>query len=674
MELTGKKYGSGGGGLRKLLSTRHGTALVAGACTLVAAGVLIFAASRYRHSVDVSTQPETVFVASTLIQKGTPGDVISKGDMFRSRRIVAKQVSAGAIANTALIHGKVAATDIQPGQQLTASDFTAGDGLASQLAPDERAMSIALDTSHGLNGVVHAGDRVDVYAGITASVDHGSGGAGAGAALRLLISNVPVLSVNQNSGGGVGASSVNNESDVVLKVKANAAGALAFAADNGKVWLVLRGANATEPKSQAQAVYTINSLLLGSQVGGDWRWTMKSVVKALVVLDSRVDRQVVETLLTSSPAVDVLDYIELDDGGVAPDGADILVVACEEFSEQVAQYVAQASEHRPQRPVVVLAPASTNGYVADAFGHGADDIVTLPGSDDLSSAAEMAPGVVFSLEKAVARKRGAKVVVERGLGEMICVLGLKGGSGKTLTTANLAVALADLGKKVAVVDLDLQFGDIGLALGVSPERTLYDLARSGGSLDTEKVTDFMAVHSSGVHALLAPTRPDQAGLITSEFVRDVLRVLREMSDFVIVDTPPGFTPEVITAVDDCTAVCMVAMLDSLSLKNTKLGFETLALMDYPDDKVRLVLNRADSKVGIAAEDVVAIMGRAPSILVPSDRNVTRSINEGEPITVSSRRSDAARAFHALAALYASADKTTSPPTASKPRRRLFARS
>jgi pilus assembly protein CpaE len=285
----------------------------------------------------------------------------------------------------------------------------------------------------------------------------------------------------------------------------------------------------------------------------------------------------------------------------------------------------------------------------------------------------MAPDLIFSLEKAVARKRGAKVAVERGLGQMICVLGLKGGSGKTLTAANLAVSLADAGKKVAVVDLDLQFGDIGLALGVNPERTLYDLARAGGSLDSEKVADFLAIHSSGVGALLAPTRPDQAGLITNDFVREVLRVLREMSDYVIVDTPPGFTPEVITAVDDSTSVCMVAMLDSLSLKNTKLGFETLELMDYPDEKVRLVLNRADSKVGISAEDVMAVMGRAPTVLVPSDRNVTRSVNEGDPIALSNRRSDAARAFHSLAELYMATNGAGRPVKVKKTRRRLFAR-
>jgi pilus assembly protein CpaE len=400
---------------------------------------------------------------------------------------------------------------------------------------------------------------------------------------------------------------------------------------------------------------------------------MNSQLKAFVALDSAVDREVVEMLLTRSNRLTVLDYGDLGEESADRDRGDVLVVACAQYTPAVAEYIAQAAGQRSKRPVVLLAPVKGNGYVADAFGHGADDIITLPAAGDASAAAVAAGQVVFSLEKAVARKRGLRVGSAQGVGELICVLGLKGGSGKTLTSANLAVALAAAGKRVAVVDLDLQFGDLGLALGLSPERTLYDLVRAGGSLDTEKVADFMARHSSGVRALLAPTRPDHAGVVTSEILQDVYAVLREMSDYVIVDTPPGFTPEVIGAVDGSTSVCMVAMLDSLSLKNTKLGLETLDLMDYDPERVRLVLNRADSKVGISGEDVLAIMGRAPSVLVPSDRSITRSINEGQPIALANRRSEAARAYHELARLYIGDHDITGPDPAGPRRRRLFRR-
>jgi pilus assembly protein CpaE len=397
---------------------------------------------------------------------------------------------------------------------------------------------------------------------------------------------------------------------------------------------------------------------------------MTGRMETVVALDRMVDRQLVEQLLTTSPRLDVVDYLELEPGSTAQTG-DVVVVACGEYTPDVASYVEQTARAQSDRPVVLLAPASTNGHVADAFAHGADDLVVLPAGEDQLAVVTAASEIAFALEKALARRRGTPAGLGRNLGEMVCVLGLKGGSGKTLTTANLAVSLADAGKRVAVIDLDLQFGDLGLALGLTPERTLYDLVRAGGSLAAEKLAGFMAVHPSGVRALLAPTRPDHAGVVSTEFLGRVLEVLREMSDYVIVDTPAGFTPEVITAVDNATSVCVVASLDSLSLKNTKLGFETLELMDYDPRKVRFVLNRADTKVGVSHEDVVAITGRRPSILVPSDRNVTRSVNMGEPIAMSARRSDAARAYHALAKLYL--DERNGDRAAARSRRRLFRR-
>jgi pilus assembly protein CpaE len=120
---------------------------------------------------------------------------------------------------------------------------------------------------------------------------------------------------------------------------------------------------------------------------------------------------------------------------------------------------------------------------------------------------------------------------------------------------------------------------------------------------------------------------------------------------VIVDTPPGFTPEVIATIDSATSICMVGMLDAPSLKNTRLGLETLALMGVPSEKIKIVLNRAHTNVGISHADVLSVLGRAPDLLVPSSRDIVRSVNRGEPIVSSAKRSDAGKAFRALADLY-----------------------
>jgi pilus assembly protein CpaE len=139
--------------------------------------------------------------------------------------------------------------------------------------------------------------------------------------------------------------------------------------------------------------------------------------------------------------------------------------------------------------------------------------------------------------------------------------------------------------------------------------------------------------------------------VTIDFLRELYPLLRAGHDFVIVDTPPGFSPEVIASIDASTDVCVVGMLDSLSLKNTKLGMETLELMGYDRERIRVVLNRADTNVGVTQDDVKEVLGGVPDVLVPSHRDVVRSVNEGNPMVLSRPRSDVAKAFQSLAEGY-----------------------
>jgi pilus assembly protein CpaE len=128
---------------------------------------------------------------------------------------------------------------------------------------------------------------------------------------------------------------------------------------------------------------------------------------------------------------------------------------------------------------------------------------------------------------------------------------------------------------------------------------------------------------------------------------------------VIVDTPPAFTPEVIAAIDASSRLCVVGMLDALSLKDTKIGLETLAQMGLDPDEVTLVLNRADSNVGIAKDDVERLLGRKPDVFVPSDRAIPRAITDGRTIVEAEPRSGAAKAYRALAELYVRAEAPAS---------------
>jgi pilus assembly protein CpaE len=319
---------------------------------------------------------------------------------------------------------------------------------------------------------------------------------------------------------------------------------------------------------------------------------------------------------------------------------DLVVLGCSEYSEQALQAITAAAGERPDAPVVVLYAGSPNGFMEAAFQAGADDLITMPQASEQ---------LTFALEKVIARRRRAATA--GAVAPMITVLGPKGGTGKTLTACNLAVALAHKGLRPIVIDLDLQFGDVGLALGLKPVQTIYDLATSAGSLDGDKVDTFVSHHESGASVMLAPVRPDQAAAITVPFLHELFEILRGRYDFVIADTPPAFSPEVIAAVDTSSHLCVVGMLDALSLKDTKIGLETLEQMGRDPAEMTLVLNRADSNVGISNDDVERLLGRRPDLLVPSNVAIPRAITHGRPIVVAEPRSGPALAFVRLAERY-----------------------
>jgi pilus assembly protein CpaE len=368
-------------------------------------------------------------------------------------------------------------------------------------------------------------------------------------------------------------------------------------------------------------------------------------IKALVSLDDGIDEAPVRAALPHDPTIQIVGYlsgVEESWSTLQETPTDLLVIACSGYSERALSLIGGTAREHPDLPIVVLSQSSPDGFLNRLFEVGADDVVRLPESPER---------VRFTLQKVVARRRALATAGGPGNASMICVLGPKGGTGKTVTTSNLAAALAANEKRVAVVDLDLQFGDLALCMGVRPETTIHDLASSPGSLDAEKLDAYLVPHESGARVLVAPTRPDQASVITVEFLRDVYAALRETNDFVIVDTSPGFSPEVISAIDASTDVCMLSMLDTLSLKNTRLGLETLDLMGYEKERSVLVLNRADSRVGISDDDVMRIVGRKPEIRVPSDVEVTRSVNDGKPIVLSRPKSEAAQSFRRLAEVF-----------------------
>ena len=295
---------------------------------------------------------------------------------------------------------------------------------------------------------------------------------------------------------------------------------------------------------------------------------------------------------------------------------------------------------RPAMALIVAVPGPQNGQLAEALKAGADEIVILPAE---------AAAVATAIHKAMARVSAAAAIrpSDAARSPLVAVLGPKGGTGKTTIATNLAADLAIRGRETLLVDLDLQFGDVGVVLGVEPEHTIYDLATAGGTMDAERLRGFTGRSRDGVNVLLAPVRPDQADAVTAEHITAILDLARTTYDVVVVDTPPAFTSGVIAAVDQADLIVMLGSFDLPGLKNMKVGLETLQMMDVPSSRILPVLNRANTKVGLLVTDVTKVLGRAPEVAVPSDRGVPQSVNASRPIICMQPKSSPARSFRAI---------------------------
>jgi pilus assembly protein CpaB len=226
---------------QKLISTRTGTIAVAGAAAVLAGIFILVYINSYRHSIKAQGAPVTVLVAKRLIPKGTSGTAAVQEGLFSRTTIRESQLRDGAFSDVASLRERVAARDVLAGQQLTSADFTAGAGsIAGTLSGAQRVIDIPLDSAHGLIGHVQPGDRVDVFVGFNVSTGTGQGYP----VSRLLAQAIPVVDVAQKA-GGLGAA--NSNTNVTLRVTDAQAQALAYATDNGKVWLVLRPPTGAPP-------------------------------------------------------------------------------------------------------------------------------------------------------------------------------------------------------------------------------------------------------------------------------------------------------------------------------------------------------------------------------------------------------------------------------------------
>jgi len=254
-------------------------------------------------------------------------------------------------------------------------------------------------------------------------------------------------------------------------------------------------------------------------------------------------------------------------------------------------------------------------------------------------------------------------------GQVITVFSAKGGVGKTTTAINLAVALADGGRhKVCLMDFDLAFGDVAILTQLSPERTIADAIPVADRIDETGLRAILTPYRSGLDVLLAPVQPAIAEEIGRQLISDLIQLARDAFEFVVIDTASAFSEQMLAALDATHHYLLVATPEIPALKNTRVTLDMFDLLDYRREARTMVLNRADSKVGLSHPDIEKIIRMPIRGNIPSSRDVPVSANAGVPLSVSSPSHPVTLAIKDLAA-----KQFLATSSAGKAKRGLFSR-
>jgi pilus assembly protein CpaE len=264
---------------------------------------------------------------------------------------------------------------------------------------------------------------------------------------------------------------------------------------------------------------------------------------------------------------------------------------------------------------------------------------------------------------------------ERQPGKIISVFSPKGGVGRTTIAVNLAVAMAaELHRSVALMDASFQFGDVGVLLNMNPKnKSISDVLADVTNGDVDAVDAALVGHTTGIKVLLAPPSPEMAELITPDHVRKVVKRLSETHELVVVDCWPLFQDPTLGLLDQSDLILVLLTLEITNIKNIRLFLGLAEQLGY-SDKLRLVLNRADSAYGIRVSDIEHSIGRKIDHTIVSDgRTVVYALNRGVPFVWSNKQAQVSQDILGIARAIAGEAEMTAAPEKQAQKRSLFAR-
>ena len=349
----------------------------------------------------------------------------------------------------------------------------------------------------------------------------------------------------------------------------------------------------------------------------------------------------------SFPSLDVFD------AKTGP-GTSVVVVLGPSFAdvEGISAIIALKGR-RPAVSVVLVTAELSTTVLQQAMRAGVSDVLAMPVDRDqlgdaLRRAVDSLPAIAPAVPSAPAHQDDAP----KPSGRVISVFSAKGGAGKSMVAANLAVLLARRSDRpVALLDADLQFGDTAVMLKLSPQHTVVDAVNSIDRLDVQLLQSLLVRHESGVLVLPAPTEPAFADQVSAQDMLKIVGLLREICGHVVVDTPALFNEVILSMLEGSDDIVLVAGMDIPNIKNVKIGLQTLRLLGIPMSKLKLVLNRANSKVKLDIGEVERTLQLKADCLIPSDIVVPRSVNKGVPAVLDEPKSGVARSLEQLADLF-----------------------
>lgn len=318
-----------------------------------------------------------------------------------------------------------------------------------------------------------------------------------------------------------------------------------------------------------------------------------------------------------------------------------IVIGSDVPLDEACQLAEATRLDRPELGVILLRTRVDVTALSQALRAGVREVVS---ADDHTAIAE----ALRRSRDLTARLIGHAAGGPAKEGQVVTVFSAKGGVGKTTLSTNTAVYLAHSGLKTLLVDLDLSFGDVAISLQLVPTQSVYDAVGMSGHLDEEALRSVTVVHEeSGLHVLCAPNDPGDADRIPVPTITEILKVARRVYDYVIVDTPPSFTEHVLASIDISDSLVLIATLDIPAVKNLRVAIDTLDMIGSPKDARIIVLNRADTKVGLRPEDVETAIKTSIAVNIPNSLTVPASVNRGVPIVLDEPKAPVASAIKTL---------------------------